>query len=222
MVIKKDIVYPNILKCCDCTNDNFWKCVFEDLAYGKTVYGTYILKDFICCGYKGKEFSYKIDHEKAPDILYKEVYNLLNKKLGLCSQTDKNKRKETFDSLESHLKTIQNSNWSSIKKKGIKELLIENFVIDMKNKYDLTITQTKKLLLFISTCILFKVIVSSDINYECGKIQSIDGITFKPKKIILEKSLNDCVSDDIQEVIFEKNTMSDLWAKYLSNLMKQL
>jgi len=77
-------------------------------------------------------------------------------------------------------------------------------------------------LLFISTCILFKVIVSSDINYECGKIQSIDGITFKPKKIILEKSLNDCVSDDIQEVIFEKNTMSDLWAKYLSNLMKQL
>ena len=154
--------------------------------------------------------------------MYKEVYNLLNKKLGLCSQTDKNKRKETFDSLESHLKTIQNSNWSSIKKKGIKELLIENFVIDMKNKYDLTITQTKKLLLFISTCILFKVIVSSDINYECGKIQSIDGITFKPKKIILEKSLNDCVSDDIQEVIFEKNTMSDLWAKYLSNLMKQL
>ena len=41
------------------------KYIFEDLAYGKTPYGAYFNKDFLCCSFKGKEFSYKLDFKKS-------------------------------------------------------------------------------------------------------------------------------------------------------------
>ena len=65
MPIKREIIYPIFLECCQFTDDKFWENVFEDLAYGKTPYGTYISKDFLCCSYKKKEFSYKIE-KKLP------------------------------------------------------------------------------------------------------------------------------------------------------------
>ena len=46
MPIKKDIVYPGFIECLQFTEDIFWENIFEDLAYGKTPYGTYISKDF--------------------------------------------------------------------------------------------------------------------------------------------------------------------------------
>ena len=76
MVINK-LVYPIFLKCCKFSHDNFWKFILEDLAYGNCPYGTYIVKNYLCCNYKGKEFSYKIDSKKKPDIVYSEIYDIL-------------------------------------------------------------------------------------------------------------------------------------------------
>ena len=59
MVINK-LIYPIFLSCCEFSKDNFWKFIFEDLAYGNCPYGTYIVKNYICCNYKGKEFMYTI------------------------------------------------------------------------------------------------------------------------------------------------------------------
>ena len=84
MTGKKDILYPIFLECLQYTTDTFWENIFEDLAYGKTPYGTYINKNFLCCNYKNKEFSYKIEKKNA-DQLYNDVFNLLAKKLGLLS-----------------------------------------------------------------------------------------------------------------------------------------
>ena len=47
MPIKKEIVYPVFLECCEFSVDSFWENIFEDLAYGKTPYGTYINKNFL-------------------------------------------------------------------------------------------------------------------------------------------------------------------------------
>ena len=96
MPIKKEIVYPIFLECCQYTTDIFWENVFEDLSYGKTPYGTYITKDFLCCNYKDKEFSYKIEKNKDTEQLYNDIFNLLSKKLGLLSQRDKIKKKIDF------------------------------------------------------------------------------------------------------------------------------
>ena len=65
-----ELIYPIFLEVCKYADEDiFWKYVFEDLAYGRSPYGTYITKNFMCCNYKGKEFSYKIEVTKQPEVL---------------------------------------------------------------------------------------------------------------------------------------------------------
>ena len=170
MPVKKDIIYPNFIECVQFTDDIFWKTVFIDLAYGKTPYGTYISKDFLCCGYKNKEFSYKIE-KKDPEKIYTEVYSLLLNKLGLLSQKEKLKKRSDFNIMEDDMKEV-NQKWVNIRKKNTKDLLIEKYVIDMKNKYFLSLKQTRYLLSIIFIAMIFKNITSKDIYFENGKIIS--------------------------------------------------
>jgi len=218
MPIKKDIVYPIFLECCELIEDTFWKNVFEDLAYGKCPYGTYISKDFFCCNYKNKEFSYKIE-KKNIQVLYNDIYDLLVKKLGLLSHKDKIKKKIDFVTLENNIKEYR-KNWSNIRKKNIKDLLIENYVIDVKNKFCLTVKQARNLLSLIFIGMVFKVITVKDIIYEDGVITNIDGISFKNKEIILKNDIYDFQTNSSHFLIEEKKLMSNTWEKYIENLKK--
>ena len=77
--------------------------------------------------------------------------------------------------------------WVNIRKKNIKNLLVERYVVDMKNKHSLTIKQAKYLLSVLFIAIVFKVITSDDIEYSDGKIQNINVIEYSNKKIIIKK-----------------------------------
>ena len=220
MVIKKEIIYPIFLECCQYATDTFWINIFEDLAYGKTPYGTYISKDFVCCNYKNKEFSYKIE-KKDSKQLYDDIYLLFAKKLGLLSQIDKINKKIDFDSIEEEIKEYKKS-WVNIKKKNIKDLFIENYVIDMKKTHNLTIKQARYLLSTIFIGMIFKIITSKDIQYEDGKIKEIKGITFKNKKIILEKNIHNVEPVLTPVIIIQSNLLSDNWCKYLEKIKKNL
>jgi len=219
MPFKKEIIYPIFLECSPYTTDTFWENVFEDLAYGKTPYGTYISKDFLCCSYRKKDFSYKIERKDAKQV-YDEVYKLLNKKLGLSSPQERVRQKKAFDELEDSMR-FSRSSWSSIRKKSIKELLIELFVTRMKNKYSLSLKQSRHLLASIVMAMVFKVITSNDIGYEDGGIQAINGISFLKGKVIIERDLHDIkVSVTPTLVLDKKKRMSDNWIKYLKELKK--
>lgn len=219
MPSNKEIVYPVFLECYQYTPDTFWENIFEDLAYGKTPYGTYISKDFLCCNYKDKEFSYKIERTKSSRIIYDEVCDLLVNRLGLLSQKDKVKKRSEFKIVEENIKESR-KDWSSIRKKNVKEFLIENYVIDMKNTHNLTIKQAKYLLSIIFIAIVFKVINSKDIEYSDGKIHNINGIDFEKKKIVLRKNIYDIEVSFAPSIIIDKKLMSDNWEKYLSTLRK--
>ena len=218
MVIKKEILYPLFLECLQFTNDFFWENIFEDLAYGKSPYGTYITKGSLTCKYKDKEFIYKIE-KKDVKTLYTEVYVLLSKKLGLLSHQDKLNKKIDFENIENEIKEGR-KNWNSIRKKNIKDLLIENYVISMKNKYSLSIKQAKYLLSVIFIGMVFKIITVKDIEYKDGIINCINGIEFKKKEIIVNKDIYD-IKYNINNIIIEdKNLMSSNWEKYLEYLRK--
>ena len=220
MTIKKEIVYPIFLECSNLIDDIFWKNIFEDLSYGKCPYGTYISKDFICCNYKNKEFSYKIE-KTNPGQLYDDMYIIFTKKLGLMSHKDKIEKKINFTTIEAEIKECR-KNWSSIRKKNIKDLLIENYVISMKNKFSLTLKQTQNLLSTIFIGMVFKVLTVKDIVYEDGVIKNINGITYKKRQVILHRDIYDFNMNVSQYVIIERKLMSDTWYKYLDNLKKLL
>jgi hypothetical protein len=214
-----ELLYPIFLDCCKLIDNTFWKYIFEDLAYGISPYGTYITKDFLCCNYKNKEFSYKIDNSKESKEIYDDIKSLFVNKLGLLSQEDRTSYRNIFNNLN---ETENNETWQSIKKKGIKSILIENYVISCKNKYTLTITQTKSLLSSIILGTIFKTITNDDIEYCKGKIKNIKCLKFANKKFYVTKNLYDCDSIPISNLqnLLEKKKLSDLWNKYLLSLFK--
>jgi len=219
MTIKREIIYPFFIESSKFADDIFWENIFEDLAYGKTPYGSYISKDFLSCNYTNKEFSYKIER-KDPYILYTEIYNLLVNKLGILSQKEKIKKKIEFNRVEQVLKNSRKE-WVNIRKKNIKDLLIEKYVIDMKRLYNLTIKQTKYLVSIIFIGLVFKVLTNKDIVYYDNKIHNIHGISFIDKNIILDRDFYYIEQNSSVEIILEnKKLMSDNWERYLKQLKK--
>jgi len=220
MPVKREIVYPVFLECCQYADDIFWENVFEDLAYGKPPYGTYISKGFLCCSFKNKEFSYKIERKDCK-ILYDDIYNLLTEKLGILSHKEKAQKKLDFHELEKNIKQSRQE-WCNIRRKNIKDIMYEKYVIDMKRKHSLSIKTCKYLLSVILLSIMFKTITAKDIVFKDDKIQSIEGIDFLKGKVILKRPL--CSLEEIIQEQEESSSklFSENWEKYLKLLREQL
>ena len=219
MPLKRELMYPIFIQCCQYTDkDSFWENIFEDLAYGKGPYGTYISKGFLCCNYKQKEFSYKIEKKPSQQI-YQEVYDLLNKKLGLLSHKEKILKRKAFKDMEDTMKDSRKK-WNDIRKKNIKELMIELYVIRMKKEHSLSIKQTRHLLSVIFIAMVFKVITSEDIDYQNGRIVNIDGIDFIKKQVIIKRNLYKLEVSFAPNIVLDKKLMADSWEKYLKELSK--
>jgi len=176
MPIKREVIYPIFLKCIKYAEDLFWKNIFEELAYNNCYNGSYISKGFFCSSIKGKEFTYKF-LDKNELQLYNDITKLMKEKLNILSKNDKKVMIEEFEKVENELKNDQNI-WENIKKKSIKEILIQNFLIKMKNKYKIRDLQIKKLYNLINLGFLLKSIKNTDIIYENGEIKKIEGIDF--------------------------------------------
>jgi hypothetical protein len=216
MVLKKEIIYPYFLECIELTNDNEWKIIFENLSYGIPPPCTFINKDYLYCKLKNKEFSYKIDR-KPNKILFEEIKEVLSKVYN-----SKNKKNILNDiKLESNLKEVALS-WKDIKKKNIKDLLFELYVIDMKKKYNLSDKVSKYLFSIICIALMLKSITNKDIIYENGKIVSINGITFENGNFKFDKNIylnSDTISIDTIE---ESKLMSNNWSKYIQTLKNKM
>lgn len=218
MPVTKDIIYPIFLECCQIATDKFWENIFEDLSYGKTPCGTYISKDHLSCNYKDKEFKYKIE-KKNPEVIYNDVCDLLTNRLGLLSQKEKVRKRLEFNSVEKEIKDSRTT-WSSIRKKSVKDLLIEKYVIEMKQKHNLSLKQSRYLLSIIFTAIVFKVITFKDIDYCDGKINNIDGIDFAKRRVVLKRDIYKTDVSFAPNILIDKKSMSENWEKYLLNLKK--
>ncbi len=210
----KEIVYPIFLECAGCTEDQFWRSVFEEMAYEKTPYGCYITKGFLNCSFKGKEFSYRIPEHGDPQKVYEDVIALVRDRLGVHSSSDRLRKIQDFAKMEEEIKELKNNRWTSIKKKTSKDFIIENFVIEMKAKYNLPDVKAKQLLGTILTGMIFKTYSPKDIIYENGKIVGIDGIEFTDGDFCSRK-LTDMSASSPVIVISEKANFRELWYKFI-------
>jgi hypothetical protein len=181
MPIKRDIIYPIFLKTIPFTNDNFWKDTFENLSYSICPTGCYISKGFLCSNVKGKEFVYKFI-DKDIEQIYKDIYKLFKEKLNIMSKNERSILLKEFEEVEENIRKLRSCDWNEIKKKSTKDILFQNYLIEMKNQFELKNIQIKKLYNVMNLCIILKSISSSDIHYENGKILYINGITFSKGK----------------------------------------
>jgi len=181
MPIKRDIIYPIFLKTIPFTNDNFWKDTFENLSYSICPTGCYISKGFLCSNVKGKEFVYKFI-DKDIEQIYKDIYKLFKEKLNIMSKNERSILLKEFEEVEENIRKLRSCDWNEIKKKSTKDILFQNYLIEMKSQFELKNIQIKKLYNVMNLCIILKSISSCDIHYENGKILYINGITFSKGK----------------------------------------
>ena len=171
---RREIVYPFFLHCCRETDDRFWKFVFEDLSYGKAPYGSYFSRGFLCCSFKGREFSYRIDPYLATNLLLFEVKDVLQNRLGLRSYSDLQAQRDRFEREASQSLSACDS-WVSVKRKEVKNLLLTVFVAEGPGK-EACPREKRRLFATIVLAIQLKAIPSSGIHVRKGKIETIDAI----------------------------------------------
>lgn len=218
MAHTSELLYPCFIECCKYTDDIYWKFIFEDLAYGKTPYGVYFSKDFLCCNFKNKEFTYKVETKKSAKLLYEEIYNVLHNKFGLLSKQDQIMQKKMFENTQEELQN-RNHDWKSIKKKSIKQNLIEKYAIDMKKKHKLSNKKMKRLFSLIVLGLIFKTITIDQIVYKNGSIHKIIGISYKNGDFSFAP-VEKTEKSSQPEIILDQNTMATHWPKYLKTTQK--
>lgn len=204
----KNVIYPIFLEVSSYTTDSFWKFIFKDLSFGHGPYGTYIDKDTICCKFKGKEFNYKFTNKSSHHI-FLELVPILKQNLNIRSTIDIANSK---DYISCYFENLQ-PKWTEIKKKSIRNLLIENYVLKVKNNYKLTIKQTKHLLSNIMIAFQFKLISNQDVEYDYQKyeIVKIDGVN-----INYVRTFCDTFFDELPPFIeTEKLSLQSQWYKYI-------
>lgn len=210
--MKRDLIYPFFIECCGLTTDKFWKGIFEDLAYGVAPYGAYILRGAIICNYKDKEFMYRIV-KKDPAELYNEIYNLFTAKLNVMSKEQILQQKEDMERTQESA-----TDWAAIKKKNIKDVLLANWALNMKNKHRLSLPQTRYILSIMFLGLIFKVFTSKDIIIKNGCIEEINGIRFSEGKVHIERDIYDIPYTPSPETVTFKTNMSDQWDRYVQSL----
>ena len=208
------VMYPKFFDCSQLTDDLFWKSVFEELAYGRCPYGTYITKNFFCCNFKNKEFSYKIDVEKDANVLYNDILHLLTEKFGLMSNVDKVEKRKLFRELEQTIQADQDKDWDQIKKKNIKHFLIYKFILDKQKQHSLSSNQLQILLSIIIIGLLFKTL---HVDSRDTTIQKIKGISFNKGCLHVDEEIlqNKESNPIVPKIIVEKTNLSSEWYKYV-------
>lgn len=194
-----------MLKCALLSNDSNWKKVFENLAYGICPSGIYMNKNYIHSAIKGREFSYKIENRKPVQDTFKEITVIL----------------KYFVSSDNNLTTgLGQTNWTQVKKKVIRDTLLERYVLDKSSHFHLSIQFARKLLSFLIVGLMFKTISSKNIEYRDGCIYNIEGFRFENKKIIITKNIyHSKIRDDTTIETFPVHKyLSDSWNIYLQDL----
>jgi len=195
------LLYPIFLQCIPYCHDPYWDFLFEDMAYGKPPFGTFLNQNYLYCNHKGKEFSYRIDPQKNAEEVYKDVYSILNNKIGMRSELEKRKDQDNM------MIDLTRKN----KKRVIRDSMIEKFLLKQKIKHRYTNNLIRKIFSIIIIGLLFKTITIHDIIYKNEDIISIKGFSFmKNQKVIITKNLYQCYSY-AKEYPITKRYLSDTW-----------
>ena len=127
------------------------------------------------------------------------------------SEKEKIQQKEDFFQKKNNEKKF-------INKKFLRENLIQNFVINQGEKFNISVEHKKNLISFLYNAFLFKVIQINDIVFKEGEIESINGIEFKHQQIIIHKKLfqnNLNLSSPDEE---KKINILQLWINFVTDV----
>jgi hypothetical protein len=213
--MKKTIQYPIFIQFLAFINDPFWRFIYEDMAYGRCPYGLYLQKNYLCSSIKNKEFIYKFEENKTIEEVYSDINSLLKEKVGLLSEKERIIQKESINRYK-----CKKDEWNHLKKKIIRETLLEQFVLQKSIQYQLSVGVIHKMLCLLIIGLIFKTINSKDIIYNNGIIENVNGFVFYPKKVLITKNiLVHKVPKNMEETYNSKKLLYTYWSIYLNDIV---
>ena len=176
-----NISHPIFIECLNYNDDVFWKSIFENLSYGICPLGSFLNNDsfYSSC----KKFNYSFTNKPVKDV-YKDIKKILSEKYF-----NKSKFKDNYVQFYKEIEKNQkkSKDFWLIKKKSLRDIIIQNYLIENKKKYSLTEYQIKKVYNFINIAFVLKILNKDDvISDEFGNIKNINYISFDKNKAILE------------------------------------
>lgn len=167
------------MDCKDLTMDPYWQEIFEQCSMGKYPRGMSVIQnDTICIVSGNGKNKEMISMDGDYFEIFKTLLRMFREKLGMMSERDAKKQKQEISELKESLRKGYEGSWKQIKAKKIRNALLLDFVIDCKNKYNLSQQDTNNLFSMIKLGFIFKSITSDNIEYQDGIIQNIQGLEF--------------------------------------------
>jgi hypothetical protein len=173
--------YPRLLELSLRQENSFWSTIFENLAYGKSPYGCYVTNsNFLVGKNKGNPFTYDLNaKDKSLDALNSEIKYVLTTNLNLMSKGDKVLKINNFNRLrQKEIKEFRNQQWQDIRRKSIRDILLEMFVVKLSKKHSLSFTSTQRLISSLVIAFMFKRISNENVKVDNFEIVDIKGLTF--------------------------------------------
>lgn len=181
----KIVIYHNIDKCCELTDDFYWKDIIHSCACNKFP--------------KGIRYEIKINHPPTLYVRYEcgrkfqnetftltekisETYSILmfifKNLLGLRSPTDIEKIKLELEVIRKTNNIQINCEWKKLKPRSVKNHILMNYAITRVEKLGLESRTANNLYRLIQLGFQFKNLTPNNINYKEGKILAISGLDF--------------------------------------------
>ena len=159
------ILYPNLLKHNHVTL--FWKTILERLSIGEAPFGTQIVNHSLVYSPKGMHAKEELSIKTST---IPQIISFFENVVGI---------KLTY---------IHFDYWKDIKRKVIKDNLIQDYVNRFQREYDLDVQHSNYMFALIQLCLTLKRITPDDIElekavraqYPCTQIKSIAGIYYCP------------------------------------------
>lgn len=181
----KVVIYHNIEKCCEFTEDSYWKDIIHSCACNKFPKGiryevklnnSPILHVRYECGRKFQNETFILTDKlnETYDILMFIFKNLLK----LRSDTDIDKIKSDLEIIRKTNNIKTNCEWKKLKPRSVKNHILMNYAITRTESLCLEPRLANNLYRLIQLGFQFKNLTSNNINYKQGKIISISGLDF--------------------------------------------
>ncbi len=173
----KIAIFPIFEECKKYTLDRFWLEWFTNFAHNKFPPGV---------KYDDKHQSIIVKINGAREVVSlpetaEAVFTVMMdvmKKLGLKSTRDLKIEKVEIENIKKQRKVDLDCEFKKIKPKNLKDQLIMNYIISLKEKYNLNATEYNNVVSVIQLGFQFKSISSDDVVYENSKIMGIKGLMF--------------------------------------------
>lgn len=215
-------LFPIFLECKEWTLDPYWQDIFTACSIGKFPKGLKIDKNgslYVSIGDKKQIVS--LDND--PFDVFQTMTNIFRNDLGMKSDKDLKTQKEDIKELKKKIKETYSGTWKSIRPKKTKNILVLNYVLDCKEKYQMTDKEAKMLYSKINLAFIFKSINHSDVVYFNGKIHKIKKVRFDKNGKYHINIYNNSSDDKIEKTqTSDANKISQTMERYLKEFKNQL